>query len=123
MTIVCTAGFLFPDLLSPILSFATIIVPFLVNGIRDGLKVRINDVFYHKSYRMINCIGRQLPQLSRKHISDMYYTGELESEMRMCPDRLQWCFYKEEDREKHLETVMSERMYCHTPADGCAKRG
>lgn len=60
-------------------------------------------------------------------MSDMFYTAELECEMRQSPQRrLQWSFTKDEDREKYLEMVVSEmreQRYNHTPAEGCTERG
>lgn len=45
--------------------------------------------------------GKQI-ELTRKHISDMFFQAELEDEMRTCEDRLDWAFFRDGDREKYL---------------------
>lgn len=70
-------------------------------------------------------VGKQI-ELTRKHVSDMFYNAELEHEIRKCQDGLEWAFVRDGDREKYLEKVIKEtnkKRYHHTPVEGCAKRG
>ena len=69
--------------------------------------------------------GKQ-SELTRKHVSDMFYNAELECEIRKCQDRHDWAFIKDGDREKYLEKVVQEtnqKRYQHNPANGCTDRG
>lgn len=67
--------------------------------------------------------------MSRKTVSDMFFTAELESEMRLgrfLPGIDECCFRKNEDRERYIEEVvvkLSSRNYTHKPSEGCAERG
>ena len=73
-------------------------------------------------------IGALTPQLTRKLVSDMYYRGELEAEIRhpAHPERRQWAFTCDSDRNKYMEIVIEEqgaRKYAHSPTETCKIRG
>ena len=80
-------------------------------------------------YTMYTCILGEPPQLTRKHVSDMYYIGELESEARepTHPHRiLEWTFTSDSDRDKYMQLVVAEqstKKYAHTPSETCKARG
>jgi len=67
--------------------------------------------------------------MSRKTVSDMFYTAELESEIRIGKflSGVNVCrFKKNEDRETYIKEVvmrLSNTRYTHSPSDGCAERG
>ena len=67
------------------------------------------------------------PQLTRKLVSDMFYTGELEKEIREQPQRLvEWNFVQDSDTEKYLHKIIEEQtkhLYFHTQAPSCPTRG
>lgn len=67
-----------------------------------------------------------LPELTRKHVADMYYAGELEKEVRAFPHRLNWSFKITDDREEYIKMVVKEirdKCYKHMPAEICSERG
>ena len=67
-------------------------------------------------------------ELPRQHVSNMYYNGEVEAEMRdhMYPERMSWVFTKDADREIFMEKIYDERtktMYAHNPSPLCPQKG
>lgn len=68
-----------------------------------------------------------LPELTRKHVADMYYSGELEKEIRTSPYRLNnWSFRVSDDREEYIKIILNEireKCYVHRPAENCPERG
>ena len=62
--------------------------------------------------------GKQ-SELTRKHVSDMFYNAELECEIRKCQDRHDWAFI---NREKYLQET-NQKRYQHNPANGSTDRG
>ncbi len=77
---------------------------------------------------LIFLIGEKFPEFTRKHVSDMYYSAELESEIRHTnhPERIEWKFQRDEDRECYLAMLLSEqrdKTYLHKPSNGCKERG
>lgn len=67
-------------------------------------------------------IGKPIPYLTRKHVSDMFINGELEVEYRDAKSP-GWTFQRDDDRERFLQEVVPTTRYSHTPSDGCKKRG
>lgn len=68
------------------------------------------------------------PQLTRKMVASMFYTGELEDEIRDAshPERMTWAFKYNSDREKYMQQVSLEhtnKIYPHTPTQTCPQRG
>ena len=64
-------------------------------------------------------------EITRKHISDMFFNAELETELRET-DRLEWRFRVDADREHFFELMESERVqqaYHHTPSTACPEKG
>ena len=68
----------------------------------------------------------KLPELTRKHISDMYFNEELELEIRNPdqPRRMAWNFTKNSDREVHVEKIVAEYLqHIITMSPSCISRG
>lgn len=66
--------------------------------------------------------------MSRKTVSTMFYTAELENEFRLgrLLPGLHYRFKKNEDGEKYIEQLvmkLSSMSYDHVPSSGCAVRG
>lgn len=135
--IVFIVGSPFVDLLSHILSSAGTYANnmFLMSG------GHIKKVFYIYNYYVnMPCvellshilviylyIGHQ-PQLTRKMVSDMFYCGELEKEIRdvRYPERLSWKFNTTNNRDTYLEFIMSfqrQQLYPHVQDKQCTERG
>lgn len=70
----------------------------------------------------------KIPQMSRKTVSTMFYSAELENEFRYGKllSGIQCRFRKNDDVEKYIEEAvmkMSCINYDHNPSSGCADRG
>ncbi len=64
-------------------------------------------------------------EITRKHISDMYFNAEMEAEMRVTR-KLGWKFHMDSDRELFFELLEIERvsrLYQHTPSPLCSEKG
>ena len=67
-------------------------------------------------------------ELSRKQLSQMYFKGELEKEIRHLnyPDRMKWVLKTDEDTDVMMETIVEEQsniLYEHQQMPGCYDRG
>lgn len=54
------------------------------------------------------------PELTRKHVASMFFTRELENEVRDAgrnPDKMCWTFTKNNDTEKYMDNVVSQQMF------------
>lgn len=83
---------------------------------------------YQSSFndQQVDLTGEMLPELTRKHVADMYYAGELEKEVRAFPHRLKWSFKMIGDRDEHIKAILNEirdKCYEHMPAKKCSERG
>ena len=63
--------------------------------------------------------------LKRKTVSTMFYSAELESEIRYGKllSGIQCYFKKSDDVENYIEDKLSSMNYDHNPSSGCAERG
>ncbi len=64
-------------------------------------------------------------EITRKHISDMYFNAELEAEVRDT-GKIWWKFHVDSDRELLFELLETERvcqLYQHTPSRLCPEKG
>ena len=65
-------------------------------------------------------------ELGRKHVSDMFYFGELEKEIRTRNKEKEWKFKSAVDTEKYMAAIDEERastLYQHTVSQGCIGSG
>ena len=70
----------------------------------------------------------QCTELTRKHVAEMFYNGELEKEIRspVAPERLSWAFKLDCDREMFMQKLEEERaqtVYTHSPSEECLQKG
>ena len=68
------------------------------------------------------------PELSRKQISQMYFKGEVEKEIRHphYPDRMKWVMKSDGDLDVMMEIIVEEQsstVYGHQKTPGCPERG
>lgn len=65
-------------------------------------------------------------ELGRKNVSDMFYSGELENEIRSRNHVHLWPFKVAGDSDKYMAAIDKQRvdtLYPHTPSTGCSERG
>ena len=70
--------------------------------------------------------GTYSAELGRKHVSDMFYEGELEKEIRSRAKDQEWKFKTNEDAEKYIVMIEEERsstLYSHNPSPTCTQKG
>ena len=63
---------------------------------------------------------------TRAHVSDMFYNAEMEMEIRDRPQRIQWLWKNDCDREEFMIKVIEEAAsstYTHLPAPECPQKG
>ena len=51
------------------------------------------------------------PQLTRKIVSDMFYTGELEEMREQRQWLLEWTFKRNDDRDTYLQKIIEEQKW------------
>ncbi len=81
----------------------------IVGCLSQDLQRHILNFCYHNC-PVFNLIGEKFPEFTCKHVSDMYYSAELESEIRHTnhPERIEWKFQRDEDRDCYLTMLLSE---------------
>ena len=65
-------------------------------------------------------------ELTRVHVSDMFYNAELEDEHYTNHDNFRWTRTKKQDREDKLKEIMENGIgasYHHNPHKECAAKG
>ena len=66
-------------------------------------------------------------ELTRKHISDMFFRGEIEEELRECPSQLEMVRFKSDsDMQMFMMSVEDGRMtnlYPHQRSNQCIQKG
>ena len=70
--------------------------------------------------------GTHSAELGRKHVSDMFYEGELEKEICSRTKDQEWKFKAKEDAEKYMVMIEEERsstLYSHNPSSTCTPKG
>ena len=75
---------------------------------------------------VIFCVGFPT-ELTRKHISEMFFIAEIESEARNSIEKLQkWKFKRNDDIELYMQEVISEARFClfpHVQSQRCPEIG
>lgn len=62
-------------------------------------------------------------ELSREHVSNVYFTHELEEELADMNMKHQAMFHKDSDRELIMRSIDIQRIYPHSPGPTCSERG